>query len=863
MIVYAIHNFEAENEDEINFLIGEPITVLEKDEKYLDGWWQGRNINGETGLFPMNYTSPEKPILQQQSTDTEHFEAEAPPQHPAMTSPLPLPQLAASTYMPSPHLSSRSSGSTIEDEIDDALSQLQNAAMVTTATAPDIAVHDASKGSTQKVESWDVDQVADWLKSVGLDSVSKNFIDQEISGDILLDLNIDALKELGITTFGKRYKIMQAITSLKEESSVEVNKPTPNTSVSTSAISRPTSRKSINSLKRSNSQNDSSSDILYQFPRKAPLPPSGNSSSKSSDLMRPISPQSLSSSGVSRSNTFNTVSSGGTLKSREMSPDPKGFRSPRRVLSQKSQQTFESIDKELSRSQISSAHTTTSHTASSIHNNSSIHNPKNDWMSMSDVVSTHSSVANNGNTTNAAMNVHPLNTPTASLSSSRQPMQISNAHKLSVSSFDDTSNLANRQSTTEAFQAPEHEGWLHKQSDKYKTWNKRWFVLKGSNLFYFKSPKDVRMKGIINLRGYKIIVDEAIHAGKYCFKAQHDRERTFFFYTDTEESMRVWLKMLMKTTIARDFRAPVMSSNHIATVSLDVARRMRPRPPSVIMYKNQKQLKINNDPKMSMLEEEEESNFVAVDQHPSASPVPQYRQTRESGITMYQQQGEGEEEDEEIPQLPSHYPTQQQQQMHRQMLLNDEEEDLIDPQHRSLPLSSSLSVTSSISNSNSGDEWSSEQYINWINAYLPAGKKAIDLTSAFRNGDTLIQLLEAISQKEVRRPPVQKGGSMSVMMLDNIVAAFKFMGREGVEVDGRYTIKDVFGGNEEKIITMLDAIKTWADHTYPMNTTAIKSDMMAPPPAKKSDTSVLIGKDSGWRGSAMMDNRHTFSDDGF
>lgn len=62
------------------------------------------------------------------------------------------------------------------------------------------------------------------------------------------------------------------------------------------------------------------------------------------------------------------------------------------------------------------------------------------------------------------------------------------------------------------------------------------------------------MKGIINLRGYKIIVDETIHAGKYCFKAQHDRERTFFFYTDTEESMRIWLKMLMKTTIARDFR---------------------------------------------------------------------------------------------------------------------------------------------------------------------------------------------------------------------------------------------------------------------------------------------------------------------
>lgn len=36
---------------------------------------------------------------------------------------------------------------------------------------------------------------------------------------------------------------------------------------------------------------------------------------------------------------------------------------------------------------------------------------------------------------------------------------------------------------------PDMEGWLHKQSDKYRTWNKRWFVLKGPNLLYFKGPK--------------------------------------------------------------------------------------------------------------------------------------------------------------------------------------------------------------------------------------------------------------------------------------------------------------------------------------------------------------------------------------
>lgn len=337
-----------------------------------------------------------------------------------------------------------------------------------------------------------------------------------------------------------------------------------------------------------------------------------------------------------------------------------------------------------------------------------------------------------------------------------------------------------------------------------------------------------------------------------------------------------------------------MSSNHIATVSLDVARRMRPRPPSVIMYKNQKQLKINsapNDPKMmSMLEEEEEqhNNYIPIQQHNyhqaeeqqqqqppqqqqhNTPPISQYRQTRESGITVHP--AVNEEEQEVIPEVPSRYPSshllQQQQDNNTMMMINDEEEeDLIDPQHRSLPLDSSLSVTSSLSNNSaaSGDEWGVRQYIDWINSYLPAGKKAIDLTSAFRNGDTLITLLEAISGKEVRRPPVQKGGSMSVMMLDNIVAAFKFMGREGVEVDGRYTIKDVFGGNEMKIITMLDAIKAWADMNYPISASLSSDILPTTSPNKKSDTSVLIGKNSGWRGSAMMDQRHThsISDEGY
>ncbi|KAN0097147.1 hypothetical protein V8E55_001593 [Tylopilus felleus] len=55
--VYALHNFVPEHEDEIAFEAGQPIEVIEKDDQYSDGWWQGRNIAGKIGLFPQSYTT--------------------------------------------------------------------------------------------------------------------------------------------------------------------------------------------------------------------------------------------------------------------------------------------------------------------------------------------------------------------------------------------------------------------------------------------------------------------------------------------------------------------------------------------------------------------------------------------------------------------------------------------------------------------------------------------------------------------------------------------------------------------------------------------------------------------------------------
>ncbi|KAI9299629.1 hypothetical protein BJ944DRAFT_172117, partial [Cunninghamella echinulata] len=127
--------------------------------------------------------------------------------------------------------------------------------------------------------------------------------------------------------------------------------------------------------------------------------------------------------------------------------------------------------------------------------------------------------------------------------------------------------------TIDSSDAPTQEGWLYKKSDKFnKRWNKRWFVLKNQHLYYFANPSNPRVKGIIYLNGYRIQSDPNLYPGKYCFKAVHEKERTYLFYIDQEEQMRSWVRSLIKATIHRDYHTPVMSSNAINTIPLNQAQ---------------------------------------------------------------------------------------------------------------------------------------------------------------------------------------------------------------------------------------------------------------------------------------------------
>ncbi|KAI9268478.1 hypothetical protein EDC94DRAFT_514032 [Helicostylum pulchrum] len=578
--VFAVHNFEAENDDELTFQIGESVIVIQKDDGFNDGWWKGENMRGEVGLFPMNYITFEPCHL------------------------LPTPSSSDTTKKSSYHnlMNSITGPSSTISNISATSSNTNHVlrrSIINTLFLPTLR--------SNSPEEWDIDQVEIWLNAMNFGSIADTFKSQEITGDILLELNMDSLKELNVLTFGKRFKIHTALTILRDECGYQ--------------LASPVNRMSM------------------------------TSSTYSDDLR---------------------------FHQRHQSP--------------------------------------TSPTASRYH-----------------------SPINHRQSSNVAL-IQPQKRHTVLPMAHRSSMDI-----YSTRITDDCGNVT-----------PDMEGWLHKQGCKYKKWNKRWFVLKGPNLFYFKSPKDVRMKGIINLRGYRIIPDETIQPGKYSFKAQHEEERTFYFYTDIDTSMKSWISSLMKATISRDFSAPVLSSSMIPTVSLDVARRMRPRPPSVLLYRKEN-LKNNTN----------------------LSPQSYEATYEEEELTN---QDSGFDSDHQHPELGSRH--------------NEEEEE--DEGNFEEEFEENVALSA----------WTSTEYIQWINTVCTSVE--IDTLSDLRQGDVLIEVLEELSGKKVKQLPTSTVGSINMLVLDNIVAVFKFMSLEGIEINDQFTIKDIFSGKEDKIKLMLQAIIDWS-----------------------------------------------------
>lgn len=128
---------------------------------------------------------------------------------------------------------------------------------------------------------------------------------------------------------------------------------------------------------------------------------------------------------------------------------------------------------------------------------------------------------------------------------------------------------------------PDKTGYLKKRGERYNTWKQRFFVLKGSHLYYLKSENEDRVKGHIDLKGHRIIVDENTNPGNYGFRlVGPGNEKVHYFSWPERTQIRDWMKALMKATIARDYSVPVTSSCNIPTIPLAEAQALQPRPPS-------------------------------------------------------------------------------------------------------------------------------------------------------------------------------------------------------------------------------------------------------------------------------------------
>jgi hypothetical protein len=72
------------------------------------------------------------------------------------------------------------------------------------------------------------------------------------------------------------------------------------------------------------------------------------------------------------------------------------------------------------------------------------------------------------------------------------------------------------------------------------------FILKRHN-------QETKIKGYINIVGFRIVADENIDPGRYGFKLVHESDRPHFFSSDGQMAVREWMKALMKATIERDY----------------------------------------------------------------------------------------------------------------------------------------------------------------------------------------------------------------------------------------------------------------------------------------------------------------------
>lgn len=93
---------------------------------------------------------------------------------------------------------------------------------------------------------------------------------------------------------------------------------------------------------------------------------------------------------------------------------------------------------------------------------------------------------------------------------------------------------------------PDKDGYLTKQGGSIKTWNRRYFILKGSHIYYYKTPRDQVFTGRIDLEPGSTVKEEPGRKKPNLFAIQ-TQKRTFYMYPDKPEEMKEWMDAILKS----------------------------------------------------------------------------------------------------------------------------------------------------------------------------------------------------------------------------------------------------------------------------------------------------------------------------
>ncbi|KAN0027699.1 hypothetical protein ACTFIV_000991 [Dictyostelium citrinum] len=89
-----------------------------------------------------------------------------------------------------------------------------------------------------------------------------------------------------------------------------------------------------------------------------------------------------------------------------------------------------------------------------------------------------------------------------------------------------------------------HEGFLTKEGGGFKSWKKRWFILKGGDLSYYKTKGELVPLGVIHLNTSGHIKNSDRKKRVNGFEVQTP-SRTYFLCSETEEERAKWIEILI------------------------------------------------------------------------------------------------------------------------------------------------------------------------------------------------------------------------------------------------------------------------------------------------------------------------------